>query len=57
MTEQQIKSLSDEALRAIVNSTNPNGKFADQWLTAKVELKRRSQEWRPRFNPDLDWPL
>ncbi len=42
MTKQQIQSLETKQLKAIINSTNPTGKFAAEVVWAKEELEKRS---------------
>jgi hypothetical protein len=43
MTKQQIKELEIYELRAIVNSTNPTGKFAAEVVWAKEELNKKEK--------------
>lgn len=40
-TVQEIRSLSYAELKAIVKSTNPQGRYADLLDAAKQEIKRR----------------
>jgi hypothetical protein len=43
MTSEAMQSLPTTALRAIVNSTSPTGRFWLQLVWAKDELARRSR--------------
>jgi hypothetical protein len=49
MTKQQIQSLSGEALKAIVKSTNPAGDLWMQRAWARDELERRRRIGRIEF--------
>ena len=42
MTREQIQSLTSRELRAIVNSTNPNGSRGQEARWARIELHSRS---------------
>jgi hypothetical protein len=44
MTKRQVQSLNSEALKAIVNSTNPAGDLWMQRSWARDELERRRQQ-------------
>ena len=41
MTHDQIVALSNKALKSIIASTNPYGRFAAEVVWAKRELERR----------------
>ena len=41
MTRDQIKVLSDKALKSIIATTNPTGSFAAEVVWSKAELERR----------------
>jgi hypothetical protein len=44
MSQKQIQSLASEALKAIVNSTNPAGDLWTQRTWAREELERRRRQ-------------
>lgn len=41
MTKQEIQNLSTKALRSLIASTNPQGRFAAEVVWAKAELDKR----------------
>jgi hypothetical protein len=47
VTQDQIKALSDQELRAIVASTRPDGSFASEVEWSKQELDRRGIGYIP----------
>ncbi len=45
MTQEEIQAASDKALRSIIASTNPTGRFAAEVVWAKRELERRGVDY------------
>jgi len=45
MTREQIVAASDRALKSIIATTNPNGRFAAEVVWSKRELERRGVDY------------
>jgi hypothetical protein len=45
MTHDEIKALSTQALKSIIATTNPGGRFARELAWAKRELERRGVDY------------
>lgn len=52
LTREQIAALGDKALKSLIASTNPKGRFASEVVWSKEELTRRGVDFSDCLEPD-----
>ena len=55
VTRDQIKALSDKALKSIIATTNPTGSFAAAVVWSKAELERRGVSFADCLTAEEDY--